>query len=386
MHGHSHDFRSRESKRVTLVGAAVNLLLVAVKMVGGVVGQSQALIADGIHSLSDLISDGLVLFAASHAASAPDEEHPYGHGRFETAATLGLGFLLIAVALGIVWDAAERLFSPEELLHPQVITLFVAAFSILSNEALYWYTVKVADKVNSPMLRANAWHHRSDAVSSIVVLVGIAGTMAGLPYLDAIAAVLVGLMVARIGWELGYGALQELVDAGLEQKKVEKLRETILAIDDVRNVHMLRTRRHGHLASADVHVQVDPWLSVSEGHMISVAVERAARDCLDELEDVTVHIDPEDDEESPPSSVGLPSRREALEMLERAWMTTACNGRWEQVQLHYLRGKIHVQVFLSLSCLDEMGDADTIARHFTVPLEELPEFGKVSIYFSPGKQ
>jgi len=385
MHGHSHDFRTAETKRVTIVGAIVNLFLAAIKVGAGVIGQSQSLVADGIHSLSDLVSDGLVLFAATHAASAPDEQHPYGHARFETAATLGLGILLIAVAVGIVWDSVERLFSPEALLQPEMITLYIAAFSILSNEALYWYTVKVADKVNSPMLRANAWHHRSDAISSIVVLVGIAGTMAGLPYLDAIAAVLVGLMVARIGWELGFGALEELVDAGLEQQKVEQLREAILAIDDVRNVHMLRTRRHGHLAAADVHVQVDPWLSVSEGHMISVAVEQAARNALEELVDVTVHIDPEDDEETPPSSIGLPTRSEALGILERAWMTTGCDGRWQQVQLHYLQGRIYVHVYLALSCLEEMGDAEIINRHFSTPLEALPEFGKVTIYFSQDK-
>jgi len=382
MHGHSHDFRSAETRRVTLAGAVLNLVLAAVKVIAGVAGQSQSLIADGIHSLSDLLSDGLVLFAATHADSEPDEDHPYGHARFETAATLGLGILLIVVAVGIVWDAVARLFSPEALLQPQMITLYVAAFSIFSKEALYWYTVRVADRINSPMLKANAWHHRSDAISSIVVLVGIAGTMAGLPYLDAIAAVLVGLMVARIGWELGFGALQELVDAGLEQQKVEQLREAILAIDDVRNVHMLRTRRHGHLAAADVHVQVDPWLSVSEGHMISVAVEQAARNSLEELVDVTVHIDPEDDEESQPSSISLPTRSEALAILERAWATTGCDGRWQQVQLHYLQGQIHVHVYLALSCLDEMGDAEAIARHFSTPLQELPEFGKVTIFFT----
>lgn len=382
MHGHSHDFRTKETRRVTIVGAVVNLVLAAFKVIAGVIGQSQSLIADGIHSLSDLISDGLVLFAATHAASAPDEEHPYGHARYETAATLGLGLLLIAVAVGIVWDAVDRLFSPEELLQPEMLTLYVAAFSIFSNEALYWYTIKVADRINSPMLRANAWHHRSDAISSVVVLVGIAGTIAGLPYLDAIAAVLVGLMIARIGWELGYGSLQELVDAGLEQQKVDQLRKAILSIDDVRDVHMLRTRRHGHLAAADVHVQVDPWLSVSEGHMISVAVEQAARKSLEELTDVTVHIDPEDDEESPPSSVGLPTRSEALDILERAWTTSGCDGRWRQVQLHYLQGQIHVHVYLALSCLEEMGDADAITRHFSAPLKDLPEFGKVTIYYS----
>ncbi|MEN8175967.1 MAG: cation diffusion facilitator family transporter [Pseudomonadota bacterium] len=341
--------RREETKKVAIVGAIVNLLLAAVKIIVGWLAHSQALIADGIHSVSDLLSDALVLFAAHHAAQAPDAEHPYGHGRFETAATLGLGILLALVALGIVWDAADRLFHPDALLHPGALALYAAAFSIIANEALYWYTILVARRINSEMLRANAWHHRSDAASSVVVLVGVAGTLAGLPYLDAVAAVIVGLMVAKIGWDLGFGALHELVDSGLEAERVDEIRRTILKIDGVRGVHLLRTRRHGHEAAADVHVQVDPWLSVTEGHMISMAVEQTLKGAFDEIADVTVHVDPEDDENAPPCD-GLPLRGEALKLLDKAWQDTPCAEERQRVELHYVSGHIHVDVILPLAC------------------------------------
>jgi cation diffusion facilitator family transporter len=213
--------RAGETKRVTLIGALVNLLLSVIKVIFGVISQSHSLVADGIHSLSDLISDGVIYAAAHHAHQEPDEKHPYGHGRFETAATLALGGVLILVAVGIIWDAADRLFNPERLLQPTALALLVAVISILAKELLYHYTVRVAQRIRSDMLKANAWHHRSDAVSSVAVLIGVGGTMAGLPYLDAIAAVVVGLMIARIGWELGQSAFQELVDSSLDEEEFE---------------------------------------------------------------------------------------------------------------------------------------------------------------------
>ena len=217
-HHHHQDLlqqRSITSQRVTIVGAVVNLLLSALKLVVGWLANSAALVADGIHSLSDLASDALVWVAARHAGEAPDDEHPYGHGRFETAATLGLGILLGIVALGIVWDAVQRAATGSHAV-PGMLAVYAALISIFAKEALYWYTIVVARRVNSDMLRANAWHHRSDAISSIVVLVGIAGAMAGWPYLDSLAAVIVGIMVAKIGWDLGWEAMQELVDAALD--------------------------------------------------------------------------------------------------------------------------------------------------------------------------
>lgn len=372
--------RYRLTRQAAIVGAAVNLVLAVVKTLFGVLGQSQSLLADGIHSLSDLMSDALVLFAARHAKEEPDEAHPYGHGRFETAGTMALGAFLILVGLGIMWDAGERLFSPEKLLHPQSYTLYVALFSILANEGLYFYTQYLAKRIKSELLRANAWHHRTDSISSIVVLVGIGGTMAGLPYLDAIAAVLVGMMIIHIGWNIGWGAMQELVDAGLEEEQVTEIRNVITSVSGVNSVHMLRTRRMGGQASADVHVQVDSWLSVSEGHRISEVVQMRLIDNVDILTDVTVHIDPEDDEEGP-SCANLPLRKEAERLLDRHWKDLACYSSRQRLILHYLSGKIDVDLHLPMSCFDSHDHAVELRGAFQKGIASSDVFRTVRLWF-----
>lgn len=372
--------RSRIMRRVTLVGALVNLVLSVLKVVFGFIGQSHSLIADGIHSFSDLLSDGLVFFAAHHAHQAPDEQHPYGHGRFETAGTLGISLFLFFVAAGLIWDATERLFDPDTLLDPTPIALYVAAISVIAKEWLYHYTRIAAVRINSNMMRANAWHHRSDAVSSVVVLVGVGGTMAGLAYLDAIASVLVGMMIAKIGWELGWGSVQELVDTGLEPDRIEAIRATIIKVDGVRGIHMLRTRRMGGSASADVHILVDPELSVSEGHMISLMVERSLTREIQELDDVTVHIDPEDDEKAPPC-LGLPTRSRVIAILDDLWRDyPRLRGRTRLV-LHYLSGKVHVDIYLPLESVTEMDQRESIQRDIQQSVADHKEFGNVRAFF-----
>ncbi len=368
--------RGEASQRVTLVGAVVNLLLSVLKLLVGWSAHSAALVADGIHSLSDLASDALVWFAARHASEAPDEEHPYGHGRFETAATLGLGILLGLVALGIVWDAVERAATGTTAV-PGMLAVAAALISILAKEALYWYTIVVARRIRSEMLRANAWHHRSDAISSVVVLLGIIGAMAGWPYLDPLAAVIVGIMVAKIAWDLGWGAMRELVDEALDPEQVQHAKAVILSVDGVRSVHMLRTRRHGHQAAADVHVQVDPRLSVSEGHMISQAVEERLKAEVEAINDVTVHIDPEDDEQAPPCR-DLPLRSQALARLETLWPDLADP---HQIVLHYLSGKIDVDVEFTLDRCASPEDAATLREHLQAALADEPEFGRVRVLY-----
>jgi cation diffusion facilitator family transporter len=366
--------------RTAAVGAVVNLALSIIKVAAGIYGQSQALVADGIHSFSDLVSDALVWFAGKHAAQSPDREHPYGHGRYETVATLVLGALLALVAVGIGWDAADRLFSPEELLRPAPMALYAALASILIKEWLYWYTLAYARRIQSQMLRANAWHHRSDAISSVVVLVGVAGTMAGLPYLDAIAAFLVAVMIGHIAWELGRDAVRELVDTGLDDERLDLVRQTILSVGGVRDVHMLRTRRLGGYASADVHILVDPRVSVSEGHMISVLVERRLKDQIDEVADVTVHIDPEDDEAAP--SGALPLRAEAMVRLSRLWDGIPEAALRHQTTLHYLNGRIDVDAYLPLdSCGGDAARARSLRDRLQAALQADPVFNHVSIFF-----
>lgn len=373
------EIRTKASQKVTIVGAIVDFLLAIFKVVTGVIGNSGALIADGIHSFSDLLSDGVVWYAAKHSAEEADEEHPYGHERFETVAILGLAIVLAIVGTGIIFDAFDRLSSPTELSHSTLL-LSVAALSILSKEAIYWYTLKVAKTYKSEMLKANAWHSRSDALSSVVVFIGILGSLNGYLYLDAVAAIVVGLMIIYIAWKFGINATKELVDTSIDAQQVEDLRSTIGMISGVNNVHSLRTRKIGHAISADVHVQVDPFLSVSEGHIISVSVERAAKECLEDLHDVTVHIDPEDDETAAPCE-NLPERAEALGILNKALFNNKCDGEIKHIQLHYLDGKIHVDFFLPLSCLSSDKSHDEILEKLTEVVRELPEFGDIKVYF-----
>jgi cation diffusion facilitator family transporter len=373
--------RSRAIAHTTLIGALANTFLAVLKIFGGWFGHSHALIADGMHSLSDLATDLLVWIAGRQAGQAPDAEHPYGHQRFETVATFVLGVFLALVALGLGWDAAERLFRPEQLLAPGGLALAAALASILINEGLFWYTLGYAKRVRSDMLRANAWHHRSDAISSIVVLVGIAGTLAGLPYLDAIASVLVAVMIAKIAWDLGRDALRELVDEGLDPQRVAEICQAIDQLTDVRDLHMLRTRTHGGQASADVHVLVDPYISVSEGHLISVLVEQHLKAGFDEIAEVIVHIDPEDDEAGPVSA-GLPLRAAALQRLERLCAELPEFSERRRVILHYLRGAIEVEILLPLRLIAETpGAGEKLARRLRTAITGDPVFRQARIYF-----
>lgn len=342
------DERYQAIRNITLVGSVVNLLLAIGKIMAGLFSHSAALIADGVHSLSDLITDLFVVVAAKHSSREADEAHPYGHGRFETLATVLIGVALMGVAFGIAWDSINRLFHPEALLTPGLWALVIAVLSIVAKELLYQYTVRVAKRVKSEMLKANAWHHRSDSISSVVVVIGVAGTMAGLEYLDAIAAVVVGVMVAKIGWDLVRRSVYELVDTALEPEQVEEIRREILAVGGVRELHMLRTRRSGGDVLVDVHVIVDPTLSVSEGHYIGEKVRKRLLDCIEEVADVTVHIDPEDDEKMGPSQK-LPTRSQVRTQLEEVWGDNPLVAHIERINLHYLDGKLTVEIQLPAS-------------------------------------
>ena len=372
------DVRGRETRKVAVVSGVVNLFLSLAQIAIGLLANSAALVADGIHSASDLLSDVLVWFASRHAAQAPDKAHPYGHARFETAATLGLGVILMLVALGIVINGFERLLDTGRPV-PGALALVVAAGGILAKESLYWYTIAVSRRLKSELLRANAWHHRSDALSSVVVLIGVGGAVLGFTSMDALAAIVVGVMVAKIGWDLAWGAMTELVDTALDDDQVSDARNVITAIDGVRSVHMLRTRRHGSEASADVHVLVAPNLSVSEGHMISQAVEDQLVDNIEAITDVTVHIDPEDDEEGP-NCRGLPLRADVIGRLERAWQNLDLPQQ-RQYRLHYLGGRVQIEVVLSLDAFSDQAAAMALRQALNAALHDQDWAGSVRVLY-----
>ena len=372
--------RQRETVRVTLVGSVVDLSLGVAKIVFGFISHSQALIADGIHSLSDLVTDGFVIYAASHAAREADEEHPYGHKRIETVATVGLGVALLAVAVGISYDAVMRLFQPERLLHPGTPVLVVAAISVVSKEIIYHYSMTIAKKYRSEMLRANAWHSRTDAISSVIVIVGVLGTMAGLYYLDAIAAIGVALMIIKIAWDLMWSSVRELVDTGLDPDRIQLIRKTIQSIDGVSALHMLRTRRMGGDALADVHIQVNPAISVSEGHHISEAVRSELIRNIEELTDVTVHIDTENDQAARRTH-DLPLRSEVIRRAMEQFRDIDEVDDIEQVTLHYLDGKIQLQLLLPLALAEDPDSARGLVRRFQEAIQDDPIISSVEIRF-----
>jgi cation diffusion facilitator family transporter len=359
----------------------VDLLLGVAKILAGWLAHSQALIADGVHSLSDLATDLLVIYAARHSHREADDDHPYGHGRIETLATVGLGLALIVVAVGIGYDAVRRMNAPELLLDPGLIALGVAVVSVISKEAIYQYTRVAAKRLRSNLLMANAWHSRSDAISSIVVVIGVAGAMMGHAYLDSVAAIAVAVMIAKIGFDLVRDSSRELIDTALEPQVTEAIRREVLAVDGVRALHMLRSRRSGSDALVDLHLQVDPRISVSEGHQIGDTVRLRLLERVGEVTDVTVHIDPEDDEQESPCGQ-LPLRSKLIKSLIRQWREADLDDIADhQVTLHYLGGGLQIDLSLPLSVLDARQDVKKFIRSIEAAARKVPEVRSVHVSF-----
>lgn len=373
--------RYQEVRKVTLIGSVIDLVLGVVKIIVGWLAHSQALVADGLHSLSDLGTDKLVLYAAKHAHREADEDHPYGHGRIETLATVGLGLALTLVAIGIAYDAIQRMNQPDLLMNPGVGALIVAVVSVISKEAIYHYTMRTARRLRSNMLIANAWHSRSDAISSIVVVIGVAGTMMGYPYLDAVAAIAVAVMIAKIGFDLVRSSSKELIDTALEPEVVEKIRDEVFRVDGVRALHMLRSRSSGGAALVDLHLQVDPHISVSEGHQIGDTVRRRLISRIEEVTDVTVHIDPEDDEVESPCDQ-LPLRTGMVKRLQEQWADLIAVDP-AQITLHYLRGELQIDLSLPLAVLEQHPDSKKWIGDIQRAAKQLPEVGVVRVSFTP---
>lgn len=359
-----HQRREQAMRRNSIVSAVVNLSLAIVKVIVGIIGHSAALVADGIHSLSDVATDVMVWFAAGVSNQPPDKEHPYGHGRIETAFTVGLGAVLMLTALGILVDAGKRVLDAASLLEPTPLVLLIAAISILSKEGLYRYTLHEAKRQQSNLLRANAWHHRSDAISSVVVLVGAAGSLMGFPYLDPFAAAGVALMIAHIGWDLASRATRELVDTGLEPERLRAIGKLINEVEGVHDLLLLRTRSMAGRVALDAHVMVSPRLSVSEGHQIGMYVRDHLLASRQDIIDVTIHVDLESEAQEERTR-SLPLRREVTARLRECWSGLLPGQAFRQLDLHYFEGRIGVDVLL-----DWQAHADTVPDALAARLQQ----------------
>ena len=288
---HTPQERSRAGARSTWVSVGVNVAMATTQVAVGILSRSQGLVADGIHSLSDLVADFVVLLAGHHSRKDADEGHPYGHQRFETAASLVLGALLLAVGVGMLWSAVHKLETPGAVPQVHQAALWVAALALVAKELLFRYMLAIAKRVKSSMLVANAWHARSDAASSLVVGLGIIGNMAGYPILDPIAALIVGFMVARMGWSFGWDALHDLMDRAADAVEVEAIRRTLAQTPGVSGVHDVRTRKMGDMIVVDAHLEVDAAISVAAGHDIAVLARQRVLERHRVL-DLMTHIDP----------------------------------------------------------------------------------------------
>lgn len=353
------DERYKQAKKVTLIGAIINGILGLAKLIGGIFFHSHALAADGVHSFADLITDVMVIFASKYGGQPVDESHPYGHQRIETAATLFLALLLILTGAGIAWHSLNDILEQNHDI-PQLLAVPIAIISILANEGLFHYTRRVGQRICSELITANAWHHRSDAASSLVVLFGLIGSLFSIPYIDAIAAIIVGFMIIQMGWSYGKNCVHELVDTAVDPIMLTKIEQAILHIDGVKKIHQLRTRSMGGDVFIDVHILVSPFISVSEGHFIAQHVHQHLIDSIEEVADVTVHVDPEDDEITCPS----------LHLPNRSWLEEHLLLKWQQDfpavrywTLHYLDGVIIIDLFVDDDTGLDWNKLDDRIRH-----------------------
>ncbi|MDH3346293.1 MAG: cation diffusion facilitator family transporter [Kiritimatiellaceae bacterium] len=286
---------SKQARRITIIGLVVNVLLSALKFSVGIVGHSHAVVADAVHSLSDMGTDLLILIGIKLWSAPADERHPYGHQRIETVITIGISLLLAGVALGLGWDAIRRIGSESEC-PPLSIALLGPLFSIIVKEVLFRRTRAVGKKIHSSALIANAWHHRSDALSSLptLVAVAVAAIYPKWAFLDLLGALIVALLILKVAWDIAWPALSELMDHGASREDLNEITELAKSVPEVRSIHRLRTRRVGTGWFIDLHAEVDPEMTVRESHDIATAVQYKLLEDGPSVADVTVHIEPDE--------------------------------------------------------------------------------------------
>lgn len=368
--------RHAMTSKSTWISVAVNIALTTVQIFAGLFAHSQGLIADGLHSLSDLVCDFLVLVASYHSKDPADEGHPYGHGRFETAASFALGAVLVLTGIGIMAAAALKLQNIGHLPPVTPLALWTAGLALVAKEGLFRYMLHIGERLRSPMLIANAWHARSDAASSLVVAIGIGGNLLGFLYADSVAAIIVGFMIVRMGVVFAWDAFQELIDAGLSIEEVDSIRQTLIDTPGVESLHELRTRRMAHRGLVDAHILVNPRISVSEGHSIA---ERARARVLKNhsgVIDVLVHVDPEDDTEHDANARKMPGRDELLSHL-----MPLLKDFPEPVKIvfHYIGGKVEAEVFLPSTFFENSAALVAAQRELTQRSAGHPYFAAISL-------
>ncbi len=355
----------RAARRTSIAGALTNLTLTGVKGVGGWISGSQALIADAIHSLADLLTDLIAFVAIRLGRAEADESHPYGHGKFETFGTLLLSGFLLATALGLGWNLVSDLLAGRTARNLGTVALIAAGFSVVLNEVLFRYALSEGKKADSRPIIANAWHHRADGLSSVAVFFGIVASLAGFAYGDQLAAAVVVILLLRVTYRLGRDAFDELVEAAIDPQRQRAIAETIARPAGVCDCRMLRARRLAGEIVLDVHVKVDRLISVSEGHRIAELVEHRVLHKHADVADVTVHIGPAGHAHDASRAAEAPTRDELEKFVESSVEAICPAAEIADIVLHFTGSEIDAELVLA-----DFPDDDTAKARLEEALTE----------------
>ncbi len=372
-----NDLKKNPGTRIILLGALANLLLAALKIAGGIVGRSTAMVADGIHSLSDLLTDVVVLFTHKIGQLPADENHPYGHGRAETIGATLVGAVIIVAGLGLAYNS-WKIISSGVFNIPLIPAALAAVVSIATKEILFRYTRTVGEETNSPSLVANAWHHRSDAFSSLAALVGIGGAMAGYPIMDPIAAILVSIMIIKVGYDISFRGLSDLMDTALSEEETRRIATMINSLPGVIHTHNLRTRRIGGDVLMDVHILVDHEASVTEGHHIAEGVRRKLIRTMDTVQEVLVHVDTEDDDAF--ESIYWANRGYLEKQVDPIIASMKDIQERTHLRVHYHHGKTTLEVFVKMKEGVDPDEANSVIRELKEHLQTIEHVSEVRVF------
>ena len=363
--------------KATLVGVFANLVLVIIKFIGGAVGHSTALVADALHSLSDLLTDAIVLATHKIGQLPADSNHPYGHGRAETIGSTIVGSVIILAGIWIGYDVWQVIKNGTQLV-PTWLAAGAAACSILINEVLFHYTRKIGEKVNSPAVTANAWHHRSDAISSVAALIGILGAHYGYPIMDPLAGGVVALMILKVGYTILSDGLRDLMDTGLSEDQTREIKNFIDSIPEVKKYHDLRTRTLGGEVFMDVHILVDTDLTVTEGHAAAEKVRRKLISVFDKVQDVLVHVDGEEDHKLLP--LYTVTRNDLKKIVDPEISASDIKLKRTRMRLHHLKGTNVIELYVQVDTKKTIDEIQSTLKDLKQRLESTAEIEEVRIF------
>ena len=278
--------------KVSMVTIIVNVILSLLKLLAGIIGKSMVMISDSIHSLSDVFSSVIVIIGVRVSKREEDQEHQYGHDRMECLASLALGAILFVTGVLLIYEGIRKIYTGENISTPGMIALIAAVISIVTKEWMYWYTKLSADKINSDALRADAWHHRSDALSSVGSLIGVAGAMLGVKILDPIMAGVIGLIIIKVACDVVKEAVNKMVDKACDDTIVNEMKALVLSIDGVEGLDLIKTRMFGTKIYVDIEISADGELLLRESHEIAEAVHDSIEKQFPDVKHCTVHVNP----------------------------------------------------------------------------------------------